>query len=62
MPVSPERPDLPSYGLAVGGRATLCIDAGKVWVHRNGEALRARFDGVELEKAVAEIQASVKAR
>jgi hypothetical protein len=29
-------------------------------VNRNGEFLRSRFDGVELEKAVAEIQASVK--
>jgi hypothetical protein len=60
MPVSPERPDLPRYGLAAGGRAMLCIDAGKVWVNRNGEFLRARFDGVELEKAVADIRAYLK--
>jgi hypothetical protein len=60
MPVPPERPDLPRYGLAAGARSTLCVAEGKVWVNRNGEFLRSRFDGVELEKAVAEIQASVK--
>jgi len=60
MPASPERPDLPRYGLAAGARSTLCIDAGKVWVNRNGEFLRSRFDGVELEKAVADIQAYLK--
>ena len=62
MPASPERPDLPAYGLAGGGRATLCIDAGKVHVSRNGQFLRDRFEGVDLEKAVGDIQAYLKAR
>jgi hypothetical protein len=61
LPVSPERPDLPRYGLGAGGRISLCIEAGKVWVNRNGEAIRPRFDGVDLEKAVADIQAYLKA-
>jgi hypothetical protein len=59
LPAPPERPDLPRYGLAAGGRSLLCIGDGRVWVNPSGKPF-ARFDGVELEKAVADIQSYLK--
>jgi hypothetical protein len=56
----PNRPDVPLYTSVP--TATLCINAGKVWVHGTSNPLRAMVNGVDLEKAVAEIRSYVNPR
>jgi hypothetical protein len=53
----PNRPDVPLYSSVP--TATLCINAGNVWVSGTSNTLRTMFNGVELEKAVAEIRSYV---
>src|SRR6185295_3889329 len=54
----PERPGIPRYNVVLA--AILCIDAGKIRVSPEGNYMRARFEGVDLEKAVADIQSYVR--
>jgi hypothetical protein len=62
-PAYPGRPEVQAYTLAVGGGAALCIDAGgKIRLNGTGGFLRSKFDGADLEKAVADIRAHVNRR
>jgi hypothetical protein len=56
----PNRPDVPLYSSIP--TATLCVNAGKVWVSGMGNRLREMFNALELEKAAAEILAYVRSR
>jgi hypothetical protein len=55
--IYPDRPGVPRFTAVTP--ATLCVDS-KVHVSENGNFLRARFDGADLEKAVEDIRLYLK--
>jgi hypothetical protein len=53
----PDRPGVPRFTAVAP--ATMCVEGNIVHVSENGNFLRSRFDGMDLEKVVAEIRSYV---